>query len=284
MNKDKLINREFDSIAASYQTRDTMLYALGVAAVQDPLDSADLRYAFEKDLQALPSFSCVLAHPGPWLTAPDLDVQWVKLLHAEQRIRLEKPLSSEGFLRGNYRVKAIADKGEDRGAMLYFEKTLSSPVGDLIATVESTYFLRGDGGCGDYGSPSEALAEVPQREADGSIEQQTSPLSALIYRLSGDYNPLHADPVVASKAGFDRPILQGLCSFGVACQSLVKGPCEGFADRLQSMSARFTRPVFPGERLQTRWWKGSDRHWQFQTIAMDREVVVLDRGEASLFD
>lgn len=280
MNKEKVINRVFAEIRASYSRRDTMLYGLGVSAAQDPLDNSDLRFVYEKELQALPSLSCVLAHPGAWVAEPELGINFVKLLHAEQRFELARPLPAEGVVVGNYRVSGLVDKGADRGAMLYLEKTLATEQGEHIGTVGSTYFLRGDGGCGDWGEAPKGLEAVPESSPDGSVEIQTSPASALIYRLSGDYNPLHADPAVARKAGFERPILHGLCTYGVACQSLVRGLCDFDATRLRSMAARFTRPVYPGERLRTQWWNQADRTVRFQCVAVERNEIVLDRGIA----
>lgn len=279
MNREKLLARAFPEIRASYSARDTILYALGVGAPQDPLDERELRWVFEKNLQALPSIACVLAHPGFWLSEPALEIDWVRLLHAEQSFDLQRPLPPEGAVLGSYEITGLVDKGAERGALLYLQKTLRLENGDAIGTVGSTYFLRGDGGCGTWGRPDPELAAVPARPADGSIDLPTSPAAALIYRLSGDPNPLHVDPAIARKAGFERPILHGLCTYGVACQSLVRALCDFDASRLRGMRARFTRPVFPGETIRTQWWveAGSVR---FQSRSVERDEVVLDRGEA----
>lgn len=279
MNRDKLLGRVFADIRSPYTTRDTILYALGIGAAQNPLDTRELRWVYEKDLQALPSMACVLAHPGLWVTEPELGIDWVRLLHAEQSFELQRPLPAQGVLVGSYRLTGLVDKGADKGALLRLQKTLRLENGDAIGTVDSTYFLRGDGGCGNWGEPLAELPAVPSRPTDGFIDLPTLPVAALIYRLSGDPNPLHADPAVARKAGFERPILHGLCTYGVACQALVRALCDFDATRLRGMRARFTRPVFPGETIRTQWWQEADAV-RFQSLSLERNEVVLDRGVA----
>lgn len=283
MNREKLLGKVFADISTQYGKRDTMLYALGVGAAQDPLDARDLRFVFEKDLQALPSISCVLAHPGPWIMAPELEVNWVKLLHAEQHFELIRPIPAEGSVVGGFRITGILDKGPDKGALLYLQKSLRLSSGEPLGTVSSTYFLRGDGGCGNWGEAGAELPAIPATAASGAIDLPTLPIAALIYRLSGDYNPLHADPTVARKAGFEKPILHGLCTYGVACQSLVRAVCDHDATRLRGMGARFTKPVYPGETIRTQWWRGSAADQiQFRCLSVERDEVVLDRGVANI--
>lgn len=285
MNRDRLLARVFPEVEAPYSIRDTMLYALGVGAAQDPLDTNDLRFVFEKNLQALPSMSCVLAHPGAWLMEPELEVKWVKLLHAEQSFELVRPLPPQGTVVGSYRITGIVDKGPESGALLYLEKSLKLPDGTPVGTVGSTYFLRGDGGGGHWGERGTDPQPVPDREPDGVIDTRTLPIAALIYRLSGDYNPLHADPEIARKAGFEKPILHGLCTYGVACQSLVRALCAHDATRLRAMNARFTRPVYPGETLRTQWWStDASGVFRFRCLSVERGEVVLDRGSVRVAD
>jgi acyl dehydratase len=282
MNLDRLLKRHFPEVRAAYTQRDTMLYGLGVAACQDPLDEQQLRFAYEGSLQALPSMSCVLAHPGFWIREPELEANWVKLVHAEQSFELSAPLPSDGEVTGKYRITGVMDKGPQTGALMYFEKSLYTTSGALLGKVNSTYFLRGDGGCGNWGQPCAELPTLPTRAPAGSVDVPTSPIAALIYRLSGDYNPLHADPAVARKAGFDKPILHGLCTFGVACQSLVRALCANDASRLRYQGARFTKPVFPGETIRTEYWTSAGGAVQFRSLSVERNEVVLDRGTASV--
>ena len=281
MNLDRVLKREFPEIRSSYSQRDTMLYALGVAACQDPLDAGDLRFVYEAELQALPSLCCVLAHPGFWIKEPELGANWVKLVHAEQHFNLQNPLPAAGEVIGRYRITGVVDKGPQTGALLYLEKSLYTVDGALIGTVDSTYFLRGDGGCGNWGTPGAELPVVPGTPPSGSVDVATLPITALIYRLSGDYNPLHADPRVARAAGFQKPILHGLSTYGIACQSLVRALCSGDASRLRRMGARFTKPVFPGETIRTEYWASGDEV-QFRSLSVERNEVVLDRGVAGI--
>jgi len=282
MNLERLLNKRFPELRASYTRRDTMLYALGVAACQDPLDEGQLRFSYEAALQALPSMASVLAHPGFWIKEPELEVDWVRVVHAEQSFVLEAPLPPEGEVVGNYRITGVLDKGPQTGALMYFEKALHAANGTFLGTVNSTYFLRGDGGCGSWGEPGKELLPVPVGPATGSLDVPTLSIAALIYRLSGDYNPLHADPAVARKAGFDKPILHGLCTYGVACQSLIRTLCGGEAARLRGLGARFTKPVFPGDTIRTEYWVADGNAIRFRSSSLERNEVVLDRGYASV--
>lgn len=270
MNRDQLLTKSFPEIRADYSARDTVLYALGVGAAQDPLDARELRWVYEQDLQALPSLSCVLAHPGLWVKEPALEINWLKLLHAEQSFELLRPLPAEGRVTATFRVTGIVDKGGETGALLHFEKSLALADGEPLGTVGSTYFLRGDGGCGSWGERGVDPQPVPDGAPSGEIDLPTLPIAALIYRLSGDYNPLHADPAAVRKAGFERPILHGLCTYGVACQALVR--------------ARFTKPVCPGKTIRTQWWSGADGVHRFRCLSVERDVVVLDRGTVRVVD
>jgi acyl dehydratase len=282
MNRDQVISLHFPEVQQRYGVRDTMLYALSVGACQDSLAAGDLRLVYEAGLQALPSMASVLAHPGLWVKQPDLGIDWLRLVHAEQSFEMQRPLPAEGLVTARHHVTGITDKGIDKGALLNFRKSLHAEDGGLVGTVDSVYFLRGDGGCGSFGEPGAELPTTPTRDADGSVDIALSDSAALLYRLNGDYNPLHADPAVARKAGFDRPILHGLCTYGVACQSLIRGVCDYDATRLISMGARFTKPVFPGETLRTQWWRGDGQWLHFRCISVDRGLVVLDRGQARI--
>jgi acyl dehydratase len=282
VNLARLLSWPFPETRTRYAARDTILYALTVGACTDPLDRRALRLVYEEGLQALPSMACVLAHPGFWFRQPELGMDWVRLVHGEQRFHLRAPLPPEGEVLGRFRVTGVVDKGPGSGALLCFRKTLHGADGTELGSTDSTFLLRGDGGCGSYGEPAPELAAMPAATPHGAVEFATPPSAALYYRLNGDYNPLHADPEVARKAGFPRPILHGLCTYGVACQSLVRGVCGGEAGRLRGMAARFTKPVFPGETLRTEWWLGADGTARFRCLSLERGEVVLDRGSAVL--
>jgi acyl dehydratase len=283
MNLERLTAHVFPEVRHTYTERDTMLYALGLCACQDVANVQELSFVYEgRDLQALPSFVCVLAHPGFWIRAPELEVDWVKLVHAEQHFELHAPLPTAGEVVSRYRITGVIDKGPKVGALMYLEATLASAAGEALATVQMTTLLRGDGGCGSWGRSGRELPAVPSGPPRGAIDIKTPPTAALLYRLSGDRNPLHADPDVARQAGFDRPILHGLCTYGIAGHVLIRALCGYEAARLEAMSARFTRPVYPGETLRTEFWGEDGETVQFRSSSLEREVTVLDRGVARI--
>lgn len=258
-----------------------MLYALGLGYGSDPLDTSQLNFVYEADLRAVPSICCVLAHPGFWAKRPELEIDWVRLLHGEQSFEIHCPVPPEGTVNAGYEISAVADKGTGKGAVLHLVKTLNDAGGKKLATVRSVLFLRGDGGCGSFGIvPSEAspLSEQPPSEIQ---DIATLPQGALIYRLSGDYNPIHADPAAATRAGFERPILHGLCTLGIATRAVLASLADGEPDRLKLLSARFSRPVFPGETIRTEFFNTVGQI-RFRSRAIERDVVVLDRGMVAL--
>jgi acyl dehydratase len=281
MNLERLTTRRFPTQEQRYDAKDTILYALGVGAGRDPLAPRELPFVYESDLRIVPSQASVLAYPGFWLSDPDLNVDWVRLLHGEQAITFERPLPPTGVIKGDYEVIGVDDKGEGKGAVVYFEKRLLSAADELICRVRSTYFLRGDGGCGSWGEVVAPPSPLPEREPDVVIDQPTGVSQALIYRLNGDYNPVHIDPAVAGKAGFPAPILHGLCTFGVVCYALVQHLCAGNPDQLKELSVRFSRPVFPGETIQLELYlDGPDV--RFRARVKERDEIVLDRGLARI--
>ena len=277
MHLDALISRPFPPLKQRYDAKDTILYALGVGAGTDLLAAGELPFVYEKVLRIIPSQASVLAYPGAWLSEPTLAIDWVKVLHGEQGMVFERPLKPAAVVRGEYEVLGVDDKGSGKGAAIFFEKRILDAEDDgLICRVRSTYFLRGDGGCGSWGEVPPGPPALPERPPDVVIELPTIARQALIYRLSGDYNPVHIDPEIAAKAGFDKPILHGLCTFGVACFGMVQQLCGGDPDRLKEIFVRFSRPVFPGETIRLELFKEEDS-WRFRALAKERGQVVLDR-------
>ncbi len=238
-------NWDFGDLSHSYTQRDTMLYALGVGLGADPMDAGQLRFVFEKDLQALPSMVAVLGTPGFWWRDARTGADWVKLVHGEQRIQIFRPLPVAATLVAKNRVVSLSDKGAGKGAIAVIERDIyeSGNTQPLARTTQVT-FLRGDGGFSERSGKSdagpEALPGVPETAPDIELELPSLEQAALIYRLSGDYNPLHADPEVARAAGFTRPILHGLCTFGMAAHAIVKACCGYDAARIKAMAVRFT--------------------------------------------
>lgn len=277
-----LLNWKLDDVVQTYDFRDTILYALGLGYGADPLDEDELRFVYEENLKTVPTMCVVLGHPGFWVKDPRTGVDWVKVLHGEQGFRIHKPLPPKGTVIGRTRVTDIIDKGPGKGALIFSEKqVIDQATGELLATTASTTFARGDGGCGGPQKPQPQPHALPDRDPDGAIDIPTRPEAALIYRLSGDYNPLHADPKVARAAGFKAPILHGLCTYGVASRGLIATVCGGEPDRLTSMQARFTSPVYPGETIRIETWTDGGIV-SFRASVVERDVIVLNNGRAEI--
>lgn len=275
----RLLDWPIPEVRQRYTQRDTMLYALGLGLGSDPLDPDQLRFVYEDGLKALPSYPVVLGYPGFWMKDPGTGVDWVRLVHGEQGIVIHKLPPPEGEVIGRTRVTSIIDKGAGKGMLVYTERTLTDAnTGELLATLPSTTFCRGNGGFGGPTGPVPPVHALPERAPELSIELPTLPQQALIYRLSGDYNPLHADPQVARAARFERPILHGLCTLGLAGHALLKA-ADYVPERIASLQARFTAPVYPGDVLSTDIWRDGEI-WSFRTRVAARDAVVLGNGRA----
>lgn len=263
-----------------YTAKDSILYALGIGMGADPLDEAQLRFVYEKDLRAMPTQALVLALPGMWVRDSGLD--YARIMHGEQSAEFHAPIPAEGEVTGTLRITDVIDKGEGKGALVYAERVLTdAATGTRLATLRQSIFARGDGGIGGPARAQPPAHTLPERAPDGSVTLATVPQQALIYRLSGDYNPLHAEPAMAERVGFPGPILHGLATFGVAAHALLKGVCGYDPDRLASIAGRFTAPVFPGETFETDYWvEGSEV--SFRTRVAGREAVAINNGRATI--
>lgn len=282
MDYNTILNWQVEEQVHTYTERDTLLYALGVGYGADPLDVGQLRFVYEKNLQAAPTQAVVLGYPGFWMGDPATGIDAVRLVHGEQGLEIHQPLPVAGTVIGQTRVTGINDKGPEKGALVYSErKVFNEDTGDLLATLTSTTFCRGDGGCGGDDPAPYVPHQLPDRPADLACDLALVEQAALIYRLSGDYNPLHADPSVAKKAGFERPILHGLATLGVAGHALLKSCCNYDATRLTSMRLRFTAPVYPGEIIHTEIWV-DDGQVSFRCSVQARDQVVLSNGAATI--
>jgi acyl dehydratase len=277
----RLMERQFPEQTHRYSWRDSVLYALGLGLGSNPMDPEELRFVYERDLQALPTMAVVLGHPGFWISEPDSGIDFRKVVQGEQSLVIHTPLPAEGTLVARNSVDEIIDKGEGRGALLRVRRDLiDQETGALQSTQVMSMFCRGDGGFGGpaTGKPQPDAA-IPDRSPDLVLTRPIPPQAALIYRLLADLNPLHADPEVAKAAGFPRPILHGLATFGVAGFALLAGLGGGDAGALQELSCRFSAPVFPGETLRTDIWSDGGQT-AFRCTAVERDKVVLDRGRA----
>lgn len=264
----------------SYTERDTILYALGVgvgvAATENP---EYLRFVYEKDLVALPTMAVTLAYPGFWAKDPKYGITWQKLLQGEQSIELHRPLPVEGRVLGVMTIDEIYDRGVEKGALLYFSRRIfDHGTGDHLATVRQVNVLRADGGFGGPLFTPPPLRALPDRVADFKIQLPTRAEMALIYRLSGDYNPLHADPSIATAAGFERPILHGLASYGVVGRAALSALCGNEPDRMKQFDIKFSSPVYPGETLEVSIWKDGDGGALLEASVVERSIVALRTG------
>lgn len=287
----RLKARTFAPVRQAYTARDTMLYALSLGLGADPLDERALPFVYEGapgGLRVLPSFSAVLGYPGFWAKDPDSGLDWVRLLHGEQRLTVHRPLPAAGTVVGHSRITHITDKGEGKGAILVTERRVADEADVPYATLQQVSFCRGDGGYSRLlgGQPSDealpALPATPEDRAPDCVDDQpTRPEAALLYRLLADDNPLHADPAVARAAGFERPILHGLASYALAGRALVRQCAGDDPARLRSLDLRFASPVYPGETLRTEIWV-SGNLLQFRARVLERDKVVLSHGRAEL--
>ncbi len=273
-----LLNYNLPDVRQHVTPRDTILYALSVGFGQDPLDPRQLDFVdHHRALRAVPMAAVVLGHSGLWLTDPATGVDAVQLVHGEQGIVMHRPLPTSGEVIGRTRVTGLVDKGPGRGALLYTEKQLFlASTGERLATATSTTFLRGDGGFGGPSGPVQPPHPMPDGPPDWTMDLPTRPEQALLYRLNGDDNPLHADPAFAARAGFPRPILHGLCTLGVIGHALLATLGGYDPVRFQEMHLRFTAPVFPGETIRTEGWHDGS----FRARAVERDVVVVNNGRA----
>jgi acyl dehydratase len=268
-----------------YTWKDAALFALSLGFGSDPTDLTELPFVYEEDMVAVPAMANIIAHPPFWLNKPELELDWVKILHAEQGFVIHAPIPVSGKMRSTFRVASVEDKGADKGGILTLEKQLHDiETGMHHCTVTTSVFLRGDGGQGSFGTPPVAGGgKLPEGDPDQVIDIQTFPQMALLYRLNGDVNPLHADPAIAAAAGFRQPILHGLATMGVATRALLRGLCGNDPKRLTQMFVRFSSPVYPGETIRTEIFEGSGIA-RFRCRVLERNVLVLDRGFAAVSD
>lgn len=285
-----LLARAFEPVEQAYTARDSILYALGCGLGADPLDGGQLRFVYERALggvQALPTMANVLGYSGFWADQAGTGITWRKLVHAEQNIQLHRSLPAAARIVGQTRVVGLHDKGPEKGALMLQERRVTdATTGDLIATVTQTTMLRADGGFGHdhgdaHGMSLPAPHAVPDRVPDAVCDLPTLPQAALLYRLNGDANPLHADPAVAQEAGFARPILHGLATMGVALHAVLATVLGYDASHVRAMRVRFTAPVLPGETLRTELWRDGSVV-SLRMAALGRGAVVLNAGRVDL--
>ena len=282
LHYENLLSLRIPEVEQQLTKRDTMLYALGVGLGADPCDESQLKFVYEKNLVALPTMAIVLAYAGSLDKYGDTGITRTHVLHGEQGLTIHRPLPVEGTVIGRTKVTGVADKGKDKGALIFTKTTVRDKANDeAVCTLTSTSFCRADGGFGRASGPAHEPHRIPDRSPDLTCDLPTLPQAALIYRLSGDYNPLHAEPVFAQKAGFRMPILHGRCTFSVAGHALLKACCGYDPAKFKSMEARFSAPVYPGETIRTEIWRDGAVA-SFRSTVPARGVTVLTNGRAEI--
>jgi len=279
-----LKSRVFPEVRHEWNERDVMFYALSVGLGHDPMDLDQLPFVYEENLRVMPTMAAILAYPGLWIREPDTGIDWEHALHAEQGVEFLAPLPASGAVTARTEVTGIVDKGEGRGALIYSARTgIDAATGTALFRVHHTLFARRDGGYGGPSDEARAPHPVPDREPDMTVDLTTVPQQALLYRLNGDPNPHNADPASAAEAGFPRPILHGLCTYGIAGHAILRGCCGYDPARLAALNVRLSAPVFPGETIRTWiWLEDGGTRAAFQCTALERDVVVLNNGRADL--
>lgn len=276
----RLLERDFGEQRQSYDARDAILYALGVGLPIASGESDDLNFLVEDRLRVVPSFAVTLATPGMWPKRPELGIDWVKVLHMAHAARFDTPLPADADVVSRARIIDLYDRGADKGAVCVLQRQVrDAGDGTLYCTIDQTVAMRGNGGFGGPPMPRVERTQMPERRPDHVETVQTSPRAALIYRLSGDTNPLHADYEVARKAGYDRPILHGLASYGTACAVVLRAFCGGDPARMRSLDLRFAGVVMPGDTLDFSCWREGSRVL-FQVKVGDR--TVIDQGVSEI--
>lgn len=275
----RLMGFAFPARAVTYDARETMLYALAVGMAADPAEPGELAYAYEATQRVVPSFATALAFDDTWLEAGGIDLRHV--VHGALHLRCHAPLPAAATVSVTTRVAGLSDKSEGRAGIVLQEAAIHDAAGVSYATVLSTLFVRGAGGFGGSVGQQPAPHAVPERAPDEILRVPTMRNQALLFRLLGDRNPLHADPAAAEAAGFQGPILHGACTFGIACAALLRACCGLDPDRLATLAARFAGPLYPGEILRFTLWHDGDAV-AFRAHADARDALVLDNGHARL--
>lgn len=282
LDPEKLLTLKIPDVEHSYGPKDCMLYALGLGLGRDPLNADELAFVYEKNLKVLPTFAVMLGYAAYWLRRPELGVTWTGVVHGEHGFTLNEPLKPQGTVIGRTRILDVVDKGAGKGALVYSERAIFDKAsGRPLAALRQTTYCRADGGFGGAKRETPSPHALPDRAPDGTCDLLTRPEMALIYRLSGDLNPLHVDPEFARAAGFPRPVLHGLATFGVAGHALLKVVCGYDPARLTAMAGRFSAPVYPGETIRTEFWRDGGVV-SFRARVMERDVIAIDHGRAKV--
>jgi len=274
------LGADLGSIEASWDPEKIILYHLGLGAGVPQTDPGELEYTYEKNLKVLPSYGVVPAFPalGGLARVPGMQFNFAMLLHGEQDLEIRKPIPTRARVVTTGRLAGLYDKG--KAALAILETETRDESGEVLFVNRFSLFLRGEGGFGGEPGPK-AGNQPPERTPDHVVESPTLPQQALLYRLSGDKNPLHADPEFSKMGGFETPILHGLCSYGIACKAVVDAVCGGDTGRVARYQARFAGVAFPGETLVTSLWRENGRVL-LATSARQRGAPVISNAAITL--
>jgi acyl dehydratase len=278
---DKLMSIQLQGIPFSYGDQQSMLYALGVGMARDPLDEKELAFAVEgsEGPKTVATMATVLTSFNALRTS---GIDYSKVLHAEQRLTMHRPLPPAADIVADYGVIGVVDKGAEKGLFIYTETRVRTARDDRpIYTAGGTILARGDGGIGGSGMTAPATQAIPDRPPDHVVVTETRSDQALLYRLNGDRNPLHSSPALAARVGFTRPILHGLCTYGIACRSILASVCDYDHSRIGRFDVRFSSPVYPGETIATDIWV-EGRTASFRSRVPERGIVAIDNGICTL--
>ena len=282
IDREKALAAKLDPFTYEYTERDVMLYALAVGAGVPQTEEEQLKFCYEKDLKALPTFGVIPTYAASRerRQVPGFDFNPMMLLHGEQYLEIRKhPIPTSGKLTNQQKISGIYDKG--KGALVIRDTLTTDGNGEEVFFNSSALFIRGEGGFGGERGPKPGNIQ-PEREPDKIVEEKTLPQQALIYRLCGDYNPLHVDPAMAATGGFDVPILHGLCTFGIAGRAVLREYCDNDPAKFKSIQVRFSSHVFPGETIATEMWKESDEKILLKARSVDRGLDVLTNAAVTL--
>lgn len=279
IDPDTAIGADLGTTTFSWTSSEVLLYHLALGAGSDPVDPGELRYTYENDLQVLPTFATVAADfratEPPEVSFPGIDIDLAKVVHGSQEVVLHRPIPTAGEATSRSRISDVLDKG--KAAVILQETEVALSTGEPLWTARSSIFARGEGGFGGKRGSSDRI-ELPDTEPDAVVDTPILPQQALLYRLCGDRNPLHADPAFAKAAGFDAPILHGLCTYGIVAKVVTDTLLDADVTRVRSWSARFAGIVLPGETLRTRMWRDGERVLVNTTVLERDEAPALADG------
>lgn len=286
-NPSRLLAWQFQNIEHTYSERDSLFYALSIGIGSNPLDAGHLQFTYEKDLRTFPTQAVVLGMSDMgFLTDPEVGIDLSQMLHVGLTHTFHLALPPAGTVLSKMKIAELVDKGAGRGSLLRWERTLvDMSTGELAVTEVGTFLLRGNGGLPtSFRTPSAQppMRSIPERPSDLTSTVSTTRQAALLYRLNGDYNPLHADPNLAMSVGFPRPILHGCYTYGAVAHELVQRCCKCDSVRLKSLDLRFTAAVFPGETLSVDIWNENSCEASFRARVPERRGVVVAEGFAEI--